>query len=109
MDEFHLDMGIRFTPDEQSVQEIDKLFDSFKKVKVFGSDAQLEKMRKTFDDFETKRASLQQAQQMLMSYRGVIGKGSSYNDVTTKSLQEYIKILADGNDDLTKEFNTNVI
>lgn len=108
MDEFHLDMGIRFTPDEQSVQEIDKLFDSFKKVKVFGSDAQLEKMRKTFDDFETKRASLQQAQQMLTSYREVIGKGNSYNDATTKNLQDYMKMLTKGNEELAKEFNTTV-
>ena len=83
MDEFHLDMGVRFTPDEDSVKEIDKLFDSFRKIKVFGGDENIAKMREQFDDYNTRRSSLQQAQSMLDQYRAAQGKGDKFEDATT--------------------------
>lgn len=108
MDEFKLDMGVRFTPDESSIQEIDKLFDSFRKIKVFGGDEGIAKMRSQFDDYNTRRSSLQQAQQMLYDYRALKGKGADYNDATTKQLIEYMKELIASNEHLAEEFGTNV-
>lgn len=108
MDEFKLDMGVRFTPDESSVKEIDKLFDSFRKIKVFGGDEGIAKMRSQFDDYSTRRSSLQQAQQMLGDYRAVKGKGADYNDATTTQLIEYMKELIASNEQLAEEFGTNV-
>lgn len=108
MDEFKLDMGVRFTPDESSIKEIDKLFDSFRKIKVFGGDEGIEKMRSQFDDYNIRRSSLQQAQQMLSDYRAVKGKGADYNDTTTTQLIEYMKELTASNEQLAEEFGTNV-
>lgn len=108
MDEFHIDMGVRFTPDENSVKEIDELFDSFKKIKVFGGDEEVAKMRSQFDNFNTRRASLTQAQSMLDQYRAVQGKGSNYNDATTKELIEYMQELIGSNEQLAEEFGTKI-
>ena len=108
MDEFKLDMGVRFTPDESSIKEIDKLFDAFRKIKVFGGDEGIAKLRSQFDDYNIRRASLQQAQQMLSDYRAVKGKGADYNDAITKQLIEYMKELTASNEQLAEEFSTNV-
>lgn len=108
MDEFHLDMGVRFTPDESSIKEIDKVFDSFKKINVFGGDEQLSKMREQFDAYNTKRASLEQAQSMLTQYRAMKGKGDTYSDATTKQLMEYMKALTESNESLADEFGIKV-
>lgn len=107
MDEFHLDMGVRFTPDENSVKEIDKLFDSFRKIKVFGGDENIAKMREQFDDYNTRRSSLQQAQSMLDQYRTVQGKGDKFEDATTRELMKYMQELIDSNESLKEEFGQN--
>ena len=91
MDEFHLDMGVRFTPDENSVKEIDKLFDSFRKIKVFGGDENIAKMREQFDDYNTRRSSLQQAQSMLDQYRAAQGKGDKFE------AERFIGVVSDNN------------
>ena len=108
MDEYKLDMAVRFTPDEHSLKELDELFDSFRKIKVFGGDEGIAKMRSQFDDYYTRRSSLQQAQQMLDEYRAMKGKGADYNDVTTKQLIEYMKELIGSNKQLAEEFGKNV-
>lgn len=105
MDEFHIDMGVRFTPDENSVKEIDKLFDSFRKIKIFGGDENVAKMREQFDNVNTRRASLQQAQQMLDQYRTTIGKGDKFEDSTTRELTKYMRELIGSNKSLAKEFD----
>lgn len=105
MDEFHVDMGVRFTPDENSVKEIDKLFDSFRKIKVFGGDENIAKMREQFDDVNTRRASLQQVQQMLDQYRATVGKGDKFEDSTTRELTKYMRELIGSNEALAKEFD----
>lgn len=107
MDEFHLDMGVRFTPDENSVKEIDKLFDSFRKIKVFGGDEGIAKMREQFDDYNTRRSSLQQAQSMLDQYRAVQGKGDKFEDATTRELMKYMRELIGSNKSLKEEFGQN--
>lgn len=107
MDEFHLDMGVRFTPDENSVKEIDKLFDSFRKIKVFGGDEGIAKIREQFDDYNTRRSSLQQAQSMLDQYRTVQGKGDKFEDATTRELMKYMQELIDSNESLKEEFGQN--
>lgn len=108
MDEFKLDMAVRFTPDEHSLKEIDELFDAFRKIKVFGGDEGIAKMRSQFEDYYIRRSSLQQAQQMLDEYRAIKGKGADYSDATTKQLVEYMKELIGSNKQLAEEFGTNV-
>lgn len=107
MDEFHVDMGVRFKPDENSIKEIDKLFDDFRKINVFGGDEQISKMRQQFDDFQSRRSSLTQAQSMLDQYRQAQGKGSDYNDATTKELMQYMQELIGSNKALAEEFGEN--
>lgn len=108
MEDFHIDMGVRFTPDEDSVKEIDKLFDDFKKIKVFGGDENVSRMRQQFDDFNLRRSSLQQVQNMLRQYRDAKGKGDDYNDTTTQQLIKYMKELIGSNEKLADEFGDNV-
>lgn len=103
--EYHIDMGIRFKPDDASVKELDKLFDNYKEINVFGDEKQFEQMRKLFSDFEERKNSILEANKMLAKYRSVVGQGDNYTDATTRSLEKYMDELADGNKELEQLFD----
>lgn len=107
MDDFHLDMKIRFSPDENSLNELNKTFDAFNKVKIFGDDETLNKFKTQLTDFETRRTSLTQARNMLNSYRNVKGNGDDFEDNVTKELISYMQKLIGSNEKLAKEFGNN--
>lgn len=107
-DEFYLSAGIKFTPDEDSVKEIDKLFESYRKINLFGNDDSFSKMREKFDEYNSTRTSLIEAQNMLDQYRKVQGKGSDFNDENTRVLTKYMKELIDSNESLKEEFGSNI-
>lgn len=108
MDEFHIDMGVNFVPDESSVKRLDRLFEQFKKMKIFGSDEEVERIKSQFDSFNTRRSKLTEAQSMLNQYRAAQGKGSDYNDATTRELTKYMRELIGNNKQLAEQFGTKV-
>lgn len=105
MDEFHLDMSVRFSPDETSLNELSKTIDSFDKLNVFGGDSEkFEKLKANINDFATRQESLLQAQKMLNQYRDVKGVGKDYNDDVTLELITYMKQLIGSNETLGNKF-----
>lgn len=101
---FYLNLGIKFKPDKASLNELDRLFDDYKQINLFGNDEQLEKVRKMFSKFETDRVSMLKAQRMLTSYRSAMGQGEGYQDEYTDTLTAYMKELADSNLELKKMY-----
>lgn len=104
MDEYYMDMKVRFQPDESSIQELDKLFKAFNDIKIFGNDENLNNIRKQFDDFAIRTSSLLQAEKMLNQYRATLGKGNDYEDNVTKQLIEYMRQLIGDNEELINKF-----
>lgn len=104
MDDFHLDMKIRFSPDESTINELNKTFDAFSEVKIFGDDEQFKQLKQQLTDFETRRASLAKAKTMLDSYRDSKGNGNDFDDSVTEELKKYIDELIGSNRALAKEF-----
>lgn len=103
MDDYHLDMGIRFTPEKASLDALDKQLDKFKEAFKI-SDDDIEKLRKQMSDFEERKSSMRELGKMLQSYRDVMGKGDNYNDDTTKEFIQAMRELAESNKTLKEEY-----
>lgn len=101
MDEYKLDMGIRFDPDQQSLDELDKIAENFKNSFGFKSE-DFESLRKEMSDFEVKRQSIVEAGKMLQTYQTVKGLPEKEDDDYTKQLREYIRALSKNNQALEK-------
>lgn len=101
MDEYKLDMGIRFDPDQQSLDELDKIAENFKNSFGFKSE-DFESLRKEMSDFEVKRQSIVEAGKMLQTYQTAKGLGAGEDDEYTSQLREYIKTLAENNEYLER-------
>lgn len=101
---FYFSLGVKFKPDKASLNELDRLFDDYKQINLFGNDEQLEKVRKMFDKFKTDRDSMLKAQQMLTNYRSAMGQGAGYQDAYTDNLMAYMKNLASSNHELAKMY-----
>ena len=99
MDEYTIDMGIRFDPDEQSTQRLDEIAENFKRSFQFNSE-DFESLRKAMSDFEVKRQSILKAGEMLQTYRSIKGMSDKDDDEYTKQLYEYIRSLSKDNDTL---------
>lgn len=102
MDDYHLDMGIRFTPEKASLDELDKTVDKFKEAFKI-SDDDVEKLRKQMSDFAERKSTMQEFGKMLQSYRSVMG-AADYNDSTTQELIQAMEDLAGSNEMLKEEY-----
>lgn len=99
MDEYTLDMGIKFNPDEKSIDELNKIAENFKQsFKLTNED--FESLRDVFNEFEQKRQSIIEAGKMLQTYRAAKGLSADENDEYTSQLQEYIQALSENNEAL---------
>lgn len=105
--EYHIDMDVRFDPDKESLEKIDKVFDNYKRIKLFDNDEDLEKAKRVFTEFEIRRSSIKNAMQMLNQYRSGIGADDSYTDQNTEALEEYMRKLAGNNKQLQELFEKN--
>lgn len=105
MRDYHIDMKVRFTPDDQSLDALNKTVDEFKSAFKM-SDEDVEKLRKGMSDFAERKASISEMGKMLESYRTSMGS-SKYNDAYTKDLIKAMKELAGSNDELV-EMYTNI-
>lgn len=101
MDEYKLDMGIRFDPDEQSVKQLDKIAENFKRSFNFRSE-DFDSLRKEMSDFEVKRQSIIEAGKMLQTYQTVKGLPEKEDNEYTKQMRDYIRALSKNNEALTR-------
>ena len=99
MDEYTLDMDIKFNPDKTSIDALDKIAENFKQsFKLTNED--FESLRNVFNEFEQKRQSIIEAGKMLQTYRTAKDLPADEDDEYTSQLQEYIRTLSENNEAL---------
>lgn len=113
-DEFTINMGVRFKPDEQSMADIKKTFNTLGRVNVFGGDQQqINSTRKAMNEFAASQETLKRLTSSLREYQHAMNLGPSKDfwgrdtyedDDTTKQIKAMIKEVIGDNKELEKQF-----
>ena len=112
-DDFTIKMGVKFEPDENSLKDIEKSFDTFKKMNLFGDDSKQAELKKTFNTFAATKESIKRLSSSLRQYQEAMGLGPRENifgqtvfneDAITKQLKTAIKDAVGDYPALKKEF-----
>ena len=112
-DDFTIKMGVKFEPDKNSLKDIEKSFDTFKKMNLFGDESRQAELKKTFNTFAATKETIKRLSSSLRQYQETMGLGPRENifgqtvfdeDDITKQLKAAIKNAVGDNPALKKEF-----
>lgn len=105
-DEFFFELLTKFKPDEDSINNIKKSFDTFSKVELFSDKDKnfVKNLRETFNTFESKKSMLFDLSGTLKQYRAAQGMSEWDEDEMTENLRQMMTDAIGDNPELQKAF-----
>ena len=105
-DEFFIELLTKFKPDEISLRNIKKSFDTFNKIEIFSDKDEklVSELKETFNTFEARKSMLADLTSSLAEYRSAKGMSKKDEDDVTKSIRKLISETIGDNPELKKLF-----